>query len=264
LATEASRQAAHSMAEPRASSKNLARWCPCPLPFRFKITFRRFLGVFGGPEHPLALFLDDLQWADVGTLQLIEHLLTEPEVRYLLLIGAYRDNEVSASDPLHRTLHELRDTGVELREIALALAEERLLVFDGATAAWRWDLEQIRTRGFTENISELITDKLGRLSDATLQILKQLACLGSSAEMSTISLLSGESGQALDASVLEPVRAGLVSRLNGSLKFVHDRVQEAPMSSFRKLTAFPSTCGSADCFCSTHRPTKLRRPFLKS
>jgi hypothetical protein len=49
---------------------------------RFKIAFRRFLGVFGGPEHPLALFLDDLHWADVGTLQLIEHLLTEPEVRY--------------------------------------------------------------------------------------------------------------------------------------------------------------------------------------
>jgi predicted ATPase len=60
-----------------------------------------------------------------------------------------------------------------------ALAEEKLLVFDVATAAWRWDLEQIRIRGFSGNISELVTDKLGRLSDATLQILKQLACLGS-------------------------------------------------------------------------------------
>jgi predicted ATPase len=108
-----------------------------------------------------------------------------------------------------------------------ALTEEKLLVFDPETAAWRWDLEQIRAKGFTGNISELVTDKLSRLSDATLQILKQLACLGSSAAMSTISLLSGESGPALDMLVVEAVRPGLVSQLNGSLKFVHDRVQEA-------------------------------------
>jgi predicted ATPase len=107
------------------------------------------------------------------------------------------------------------------------LAEEKLLVFDAATATWRWDLEQIRSRGFSGNISELVTDKLGRLSDATLQILKQLACLGSSTAMSTIRLLTGESAQSLDALVLEAVQAGLVSRLNGSLKFVHDRVQQA-------------------------------------
>ena len=61
---------------------------------RFQLVFRRFLGVFARPEHPLALFLDDLQWLDAATLDLIEDLLTHPDVRYLLLIGAYRDNEV--------------------------------------------------------------------------------------------------------------------------------------------------------------------------
>ena len=61
---------------------------------RFQLVFRRFLGVFARPEHPLALFLDDLQWLDAATLDLLEDLLTQPDVRHLLLIGAYRDNEV--------------------------------------------------------------------------------------------------------------------------------------------------------------------------
>ena len=56
--------------------------------------FRRFIGVFARPEHPLALFLDDLQWLDAATLDLLEDLVTHPEVRHLLLVGAYRDNEV--------------------------------------------------------------------------------------------------------------------------------------------------------------------------
>src|SRR3984957_770252 len=61
---------------------------------RFQMVFRRFLGVFARKEHPLALFFDDLQWLDAATLELIEHLITHPEVRHLLLVGAYRDNEV--------------------------------------------------------------------------------------------------------------------------------------------------------------------------
>src|SRR5262249_56215717 len=64
---------------------------------RFQMVFRRFLGVFAKKEHPLALFLDDLQWLDAATLELIEHLVTHAETRYLLLIGAYRDNEVGPS-----------------------------------------------------------------------------------------------------------------------------------------------------------------------
>jgi AAA ATPase domain/Protein kinase domain len=62
---------------------------------RFQLVFQRFIGVFARPEHPLVLFLDDLQWLDAATLDLLEDLLTRPDVRHLVLIGAYRDNEVS-------------------------------------------------------------------------------------------------------------------------------------------------------------------------
>jgi PAS domain S-box-containing protein len=87
---------------------------------RFQMVFRRFLSAFARPEHPLALFLDDLQWLDIATLDLLERLVTHPEVRHLLLVGAYRDNEVNASHPLTRTLGAIRDAGAKIQEIVLA------------------------------------------------------------------------------------------------------------------------------------------------
>src|ERR1700738_3456071 len=87
---------------------------------RFQMVFRRFLGVFARKEHPLALFLDDLQWLDRATLDLLEHLVTHSEVRHLLLIGAYRDNEVGPAHPLLRTLDAIRNAGARVQEIVLA------------------------------------------------------------------------------------------------------------------------------------------------
>ena len=87
---------------------------------RFQLVFRRFINVFARPEHPLALFLDDLQWLDAATLDLLEHLLIHSEVRHLLLVGAYRDNEVSPSHPLLRTLSAIRKAGGRVQEIVLA------------------------------------------------------------------------------------------------------------------------------------------------
>ena len=88
---------------------------------RFQLVFRRFLGVFARPEHPLALFLDDLQWLDAATLDLLQDLMIQGDVRHLLLIGAYRDNEVTAAHPLMRRLEAIRSTGgAPVQEIALA------------------------------------------------------------------------------------------------------------------------------------------------
>jgi PAS domain S-box-containing protein len=87
---------------------------------RFHLVFRRFINVFARPEHPLALFLDDLQWLDAATLGLIENLLTQPDVRHLLLIGAYRDNEVGPAHPLMRKLQDMRQAGAVLNDIVLA------------------------------------------------------------------------------------------------------------------------------------------------
>ena len=94
---------------------------------RFQLVFRRFIGVFARPEHPLALFLDDLQWLDAATLDLLEDMLTQPDVQHLMLIGAYRDNEVDSAHPLMRRLEAIRQAGAAVQEIVLApLAREDL------------------------------------------------------------------------------------------------------------------------------------------
>jgi predicted ATPase/GAF domain-containing protein len=90
---------------------------------RFKMVIRQFLGAFARPEHPLALFLDDLQWLDAATLEILEYLIADPEVRYLMLVGAYRDNEVSPSHPLMRTLVAIRKANARVQEIVLAPLE---------------------------------------------------------------------------------------------------------------------------------------------
>jgi PAS domain S-box-containing protein len=94
---------------------------------RFQLVFRRFIGVFARSEHPLALFLDDLQWLDAATLDLLEDLLTRPDMQHLMLIGAYRDNEVDSTHPLVRKLEAIRQSGATVHEIILApLAREDL------------------------------------------------------------------------------------------------------------------------------------------
>ena len=76
---------------------------------RFQLVFRRFIGVFARPEHPLALFLDDLQWLDAATLDLLEDLLTRSDLQHLMLIGAYRDNEVDCRPSAHAQARRHQD-----------------------------------------------------------------------------------------------------------------------------------------------------------
>ncbi|TDJ75738.1 GAF domain-containing protein [Pseudomonas putida] len=87
---------------------------------RFLLVLRRFISVFARAEHPLALFLDDLQWLDAATLDLLEELLTHPELRYIMVVGAYRDNEVDALHPLTARLQAIRRAGAPVREVRLA------------------------------------------------------------------------------------------------------------------------------------------------
>ena len=214
---------------------------------RFQLVFRRFLGAFARREHPLALFLDDLQWLDLATLEFLERLFTELEVRHLLVVGAYRDNEVNSSHPLLRTLDRVHKAGASVQQIVLAplglddvgrlvadslncerdsaqplarlvhektggnpffaiqfftaLAEEGLLAFDSGAAAWAWDLARIRAKGYTDNVVDLMAGKLNRLPDMTQEAIGLLACLGSVAEIATLSLVQGESKQEIHAAL---------------------------------------------------------------
>lgn len=88
---------------------------------RFNRVFQQFISVFTTPEHPLVIFLDDLQWADSASLKLIHLLLTNPEQKYLLFIGAYRDNEVSPSHPTIQAIEKIAAAGTPVSNIVLGL-----------------------------------------------------------------------------------------------------------------------------------------------
>ena len=135
---------------------------------RFRTVLLRFLGVFAGSEHPLALFLDDLQWLDAATLALIEQLMTGQEVHHLLLIGAYRDNEVDPAHPLMRVIEAVRKRGAGVQEVVLApLAIDDVcsLVVDSLHCAPKHALP----------LAQLVHDKTGGNPFFVIQFLTALA-----------------------------------------------------------------------------------------
>ncbi|HEY0708482.1 MAG TPA: AAA family ATPase [Polyangia bacterium] len=240
---------------------------------RFQTLFSRFVGVFASQEHPLVLFLDDLQWQDAASAQLFEHLLTHPDTKYLLVVGAFRDAEVTLKHPLTAALKAIQESGTALRELRLgpiglvdvtqmlsetlrmtpaqveplaalinektagnpfftvqflsALHEEGLLVFAPERGKWKWDLERIRSKGFADNVVNLMVAQLGRLPAATLEVLKTVACLGGVRDPSLISVVHGKSLKEIDQDLWEALQAGYLVRAGSYYKFVHDRVQEA-------------------------------------
>ena len=254
----------------------LAELSPQDAQRRFQTVLRRFIGVFARPEHPLALFLDDLQWLDAATLDLLEDILAQRDIRHLLLIGAYRDNEVDAAHPLMRKLDAIRRAGATVQDIFLAplthgdlgqliadslrcetkpasplvqllhektggnpffaiqflsaLADEALLIFDHADARWLFDLGRIHAKHYTDNVVDLMVIKLNRLPPETLAPLRQLACVGASAEFALLATVCQTSQDDLHDSLWEAVRSGLVLRSENSYAFLHDRVQEAAYS----------------------------------
>ena len=240
---------------------------------RFQAVFQRFVGAFARAEHPLVVFIDDLQWLDPATLMLIEQLTTHPQTQHLLLIGAYRDNEVGPAHPLVQTLQRIRQTSANTHDIVLGplsmsdtrrlvgdalrsepaqvhplvdlvhrksvgnpffagqflthLSEEGLLWFDAGSKAWAWDLEEIASKSFNDDLVDLMARRLRRLPLVAQEALKLLACLGNHADFATLAKLHGASDDGMHAGFREAVRAGAVLAQKEGYRFIHDRVQEA-------------------------------------
>lgn len=261
---------------------------------RFRLTFQKFTSSLPAREHPVIIFLDDLQWADQASLDLLQYLITSAATPYLLNIGAYRDSEVDAAHPLsiaieaiekagvalHRlsvqplkladiteliadSLHCSREAAIPLAELVLgktggnpffvnqflhSLYEEKLLISDPSQHTWRWDLEQIRGREITDNVVELMTEKLKRLPENTRQTLKLAACIGNPFDLRTLATVRERSleetsgdltdafseglvwlmGEELELALAEEHPAGDDSRI--ICRFAHDRIQQAAYS----------------------------------
>ncbi|GEM_PF-485557 len=242
---------------------------------RFFATFRRFLGAWAKAEHPLVLFLDDLQWVDPGSLKLLEYLATNSEVAHLLLICAYRDNEVSETHPLTLAIEAMR-TRTRLDDIVLlplspdnlgqmvaealacppAKAQPLVEIIEQKTGGnpffaiqflqglfqddllrvgpdgWRWDIERIAAKDFTDNVVDLMVGKLLRLPQPTQKVMRQLACLGNTVSIGKLKIVHDVPASTLDADLEEALRASYLIRRGDSIRFTHDRIQEAAYSLF--------------------------------
>ncbi|WP_437752523.1 AAA family ATPase [Sorangium sp. So ce1389] len=134
---------------------------------RLLATHQRFVAACARKEHPVALFLDDLQWADAGSLQLLEQLATHAEAAHLLLIGAYRDNEVGPAHPLRLTLAEAQKRGAVVSELVLeplSAADVGALVAETVHAA----------AAQVEPLARLVHEKTGGNPFFVLQFLLEL------------------------------------------------------------------------------------------
>jgi len=246
---------------------------------RFRRALVNVLRACCQPNHPLVMFLDDLQWADSASLRLLETLAREARVPHLLLIGAYRDNEIGGSHPLARALDRLRERGIaahialkpldrqhltellgdllgaepaELEPLAelvavktggnpffcfefiKALQRSGLFVFDHEARRWRWDIERIRAQRMTDNVVDLMMEKLRQLEPPTLALLQLAACIGSRFALATLTEVADLPLPDVQRHLRQAFAEGLIS-LPGDLGpnddvlavFNHDRIHQA-------------------------------------
>lgn len=261
---------------------------------RFHVVFQDFIAAFAAAEHPLTLFVDDLQWADEASFALLDLLVTSPRSHHTLIVGAYRENEVGAAHPLALLMRELEkkeraaqllhlrplpqsevdrliadSMQSKLEEIAplsrlvhqkthgnpffvgeflKSLRSLELLHFDQESDKWRWNIEEIERRAATDNVADLMVDKVRRLPEETGRALRFAAGLGSHVVLRSLARVLGvtqhAAAQALwpaviegllvplndDYKLLEVEVEGLEESLHVEYKFVHDRVQQAAYS----------------------------------
>ena len=276
---------------------------------RFQTALRQFIAVFARPEHPLALFLDDLQWLDAATLDLLEDLLARRDIRHLLLIGAYRDNEVDAAHPLMRKLDAIRRAGASVEDIVLApltyddleqliseslrcetkpvrplvqlvhektggnpffasqflsaLADEALLVFDHADGRWLCDLGRVHAKRYTDNVVDLMVVKLNRLPAETQAPLRQLACVGSSAEFSLLGTACQTSEESFTKASGKPFDPGWCTARRTPTHSSMTASRRPPIRWSPRRHAPKHTSESAGCSWRIRRPTSAKRSFSR-
>ena len=248
---------------------------------RFNYVFQRFFEAISSKDHPLVIFIDDLQWADPASLNLFQILMENRQNNYLFFIGAYRDNEVSPVHPLMIALEAIQKQQIAVETILVKnlslgniqdwladtlrikkdadrknvlelsklihqktqgnafftiqffenLFKENLLQFDHKQERWTWDLIEIQKENITDNVVELLSNKIENLSSSIHEVLKFAACIGNRFDIRTLNIISKRNveylEQTLEVAIMEQL---LLPEHTGNYRFIHDRVHQAAYS----------------------------------
>ncbi|BDB28892.1 AAA family ATPase (plasmid) [Cupriavidus sp. P-10] len=240
---------------------------------RLREALEALIAVLAQYSAPLTIFLDDVQWLDEETITFVQRLIADHRLPGVLVVCAYRENEVVAGHPLMVSAGVLRDDGHRVCEIELAdldvaslgqmladtlhcstqasaplarlvkertagnpffviqflteLVEDGMLGLDHGAGLWAWDLEQIRSKGFTDNVVELMLGRIGRLRSDTQKALQLLACFGNDSTLENLNRVWSDQERAVVPCLWDAIRAGLVTRRENVVQFRHDRIHEA-------------------------------------
>jgi len=242
---------------------------------RFNYTFVNFVKVFSRRENPLTLFLDDMQWADQPSLQLVKTLLLDKTLHNFFLIFSYRDNEVKDSHPFMILLDDLKKQKTKINHIHLeslntekiieflehltgkntehikeigkilfektrgnpfflnqfikSMYEETIVTFT-QSKGWVWDFQRIRSKEVTENVVDLMAEKISKLSVPLQELLKLCSCIGNRFDLEQLIPVYEKTYEETLDILNEAVTEGLIYSTGNTFKFLHDRIQEAAYS----------------------------------
>lgn len=279
---------------------------------RFTLVFTEFQKALCRPEHPVVMFIDDLQWVDSASLKLIQMLVSQEELRYLFFIGAYRDNEVDQTHKLRIFLNEIQKSEISVHSLVLRpldpanvnkivsttigcseseslslstlifektqgnpffvnqflhmLYDHKYIQFSIDKESLVWNLETIRAQNITDNVVELMSAKIKRLSSETRELLKLASCVGNIFDFNTVTSVSELPFLKSVECIIEAVKEGLIipssdvlSTLDSgeyaehflreiqlTFKFLHDRVHQAAyeLSSLKEKKLFHLKIGN--------------------
>lgn len=252
---------------------------PAESQVRLMMVFNKFIDVFS-KEGILTIFLDDLQWVDVASLKLIKQIMTNPDIKNILLIGAYRVDEVDIDHPLTLTIYEIKKTSVLFKEIKVtaldpkqitdfindslqnkteiikpladlifektrgnpffvvqflnALYQEKILKFDTKYSLWTWEINEIKAKGYTQNIIDLIDRNIKRLAPETQNILNIAACIGNKFDVKMLSVISSEEEDKIIEELQPAFKAGLIMHDDDHIVFFRDSYLQAAYSLFQE------------------------------
>ncbi|MEW6983824.1 response regulator [Colwelliaceae bacterium 6471] len=246
---------------------------------RFNMVITSFFKALCGQNRTIVLFVDDLQWADFATIQLLQQLIENSEINNLFLILSYRDNELCDTHPLANLLEDASQSSIPFTHIKLqplqdgailSLLTESLqitkekatplaniviektggnpfftiefikslkdknILFQGTDNHWDWNLVDLKKLEVTDNVVELMTDRLARLPEQQRVILHTAACVGNTAKINVLTSVINIDAHQFEIELQSMINDGIISvfsNLSGDsldfIKFSHDKIQQA-------------------------------------